>query len=87
MGGNALEWVNAAWEPYEGNKAPTLLFSKDEIVFRGGGFSTAADTARVSYRNHLLRVFPKGKSVPIGIRCVVPANDRRIQPLLEERNK
>ena len=87
MAGNAFEWVNAAWEPYEGNKSPTLDFSKDEIVFRGGGFSTAADTARGSYRNHLPKVFPKGKSVPIGIRCVVPANDRRIQPLLEERNK
>ena len=60
MAGNAFEWVNAAWEPYEGNKSPTLDFSKDQIVVRGGGFATAADTARGSYRNHLPKVFPKG---------------------------
>ena len=89
MAGNAGEWTMAAWQPYEGNRSPTLDYNKDEIVMRGGTFLAAStpDEARTSFRNHLPRVFPKDKSAPVGIRCVVPANDSRIQSLLGAPSK
>ena len=89
MAGNAGEWTMTAWQPYEGNKSPNLNDSKDQTVMRGGTFfqGSTADEARTSYRNHLPVVFPKGVSAPVGIRCVVPADDPRIQPLLQTRSK
>ena len=35
MAGNALEWVDAAYKPYEGNKTPDPAYAKDERVVRG----------------------------------------------------
>jgi len=89
MAGNAGEWTMTAWQPYEGNKSPNLSYSKDETVMRGGTFlqGSTSDEARTSYRNHLPVVFPKGFAAPVGIRCVVPADDTRIQPQMRTRGK
>jgi len=89
MAGNAWEWVNAPYRPYEGNKARDPNYNKDERVMRGGIFLPASkpDEARTSYRNHLPRVFPKDFKTPVGIRCVVAADDPGIQPLLRARSK
>ena len=89
MAGNAIEWVDAPYKPYPGNKTLDSDYLKDERVMRGGTFRPAgnSDEARTSYRNHVPRVFPPGKSVPVGIRCVVPADDPRIQQLVGARNK
>jgi serine/threonine-protein kinase len=88
MAGNAGEWVEALYKPYKGNDTPDPDYAKDEIVMRGGTFYHASNQAesRASYRNHLPRVFPKGMSVPVGIRCVVPADDPRIQQQLKARS-
>jgi formylglycine-generating enzyme required for sulfatase activity len=89
MAGNAPEWVNAPYRPYEGNKAPDPDYNKDERVMRGGTFFLASKSneARTSYRNHLPRVFPQGLKAPVGIRCVVAADDPGIQPLLRARSQ
>jgi serine/threonine protein kinase/formylglycine-generating enzyme required for sulfatase activity len=89
MAGNALEWVDAPYGPYEGNRTPDPDFLKGDRVIRGGTFVQASksDEARGSYRNHAPRVFPAGKSLPVGIRCVISANDSRIQALLQANSK
>ena len=87
MAGNAFEWVDAPYKPYDGNKMSDPVFSKDERVVRGGTFlpNSKPEEARTSYRNHLPRVFPQGKSISVGLRCVVTADDPRIQPLVGAR--
>lgn len=89
MAGNAAEWVNAPYRPYEGNNAPDPDYNKDERVIRGGTFLqvSKANEARTSYRNHLPRVFPQGFKAPVGIRCVMAADDPRVQQLLRARGQ
>ncbi|HJZ68234.1 MAG TPA: bifunctional serine/threonine-protein kinase/formylglycine-generating enzyme family protein [Blastocatellia bacterium] len=87
MGGNALEWVDAAYKPYPGNEKPDPAYQKDERVVRGASFLQAINKARTSYRDHLPRIFPEGKSTPVGLRCAISANDPRIQSLVHERSK
>jgi serine/threonine-protein kinase len=89
MAGNALEWVDAPYAPYEGNRTPDPGFLKADRVIRGGTFVQASksEEARGSYRNHGPRVFPAGKSLPVGIRCVISANDSRIQTLLQASSR
>jgi len=86
MAGNVLEWVNAPYKAYAGNTGGGP-YSPEDRVIRGGTFVAAskADEARGSYRNHAPRVFPQGKSLPVGIRCVIPANDQKIQSLLRDK--
>jgi serine/threonine protein kinase/formylglycine-generating enzyme required for sulfatase activity len=89
MAGNAGEWVDAPYKPYKGNQTPDPDYDKDDRVMRGGTFfhgSTQVES-RTSYRNHLPRVFHKGQSVPVGIRCVIPADDPRIQSLVRAGSK
>ena len=89
MAGNALEWVDAPYKPYEGNKTKDPAYDKDERVIRGGTFlaGSQSDEARTSFRNHLPRVFPKGMSISVGLRCVVSADDPNIQQLLRARSQ
>jgi len=90
MAGNALEWVDAPYKPYEGNKTPDPDYNKDERVIRGGTFMgiSKSEEARGSFRNHgPIRAWPEGKALPVGIRCVVSANDSRIQALLQASGK
>ena len=80
MAGNVGEWVDAVYKPYEGGSGP----KSDDRVWRGGTFLPASSQseARATFRNRAPRVFPIGKSLPLGLRCVIPASDPRIQPLL-----
>lgn len=90
MAGNALEWVDAPYRPYEGNKTPDPDYNKDERVIRGGTFLQASksEEARGSFRNHgPRRAWPEGRALPVGIRCAVSANDSRIQALLQASSK
>ena len=89
MAGNVTEWVNAEYKPYEGNQTPDPDYNKDERVIRGGTFGKGAkpDEARASYRRHLPRVFPTGMKAPVGIRCVVSANDSGVQASLRAATK
>jgi formylglycine-generating enzyme required for sulfatase activity len=89
MAGNAFEWVNAAYKPYDGNKTPDPAYNKDERVIRGGTFRPGSkpDEARTSYRNHLPRVFPKGMSISVGLRCAVSADDPGVQQLLRAHSQ
>ena len=89
MAGNALEWVDAPYAPYEGNRTSDPDFLKGDRVIRGGTFVQASKTeeARGSFRNHGPRVFPSGLSLPVGIRCVISANDSRIQALLQASSR
>ncbi|HSE37829.1 MAG TPA: SUMF1/EgtB/PvdO family nonheme iron enzyme, partial [Blastocatellia bacterium] len=89
MAGNALEWVDAPYKPYDGNKIKDAAYDKDERVIRGGTFLTGSksDEARTSFRNHLPRVFPRGMSISVGLRCVVSADDPNIQPILRARSQ
>ena len=89
MAGNAAEWVDAPYKPYKGNQTPDPDYGKDDRVIRGGTFYHASTEveSRTSYRNHLPRVFLKGQSAPVGIRCVIPADDPRIQSLVRAGSK
>ncbi len=89
MSGNALEWVDAPYKPYEGNEKADSDYNLDDRVVRGATFlnATRYNEARTSYRNHLPRIFPPGKSAPVGFRCAVSANDSRIQSRLQARTK
>ena len=89
MAGNALEWVDAPYKPYPGNNRSDPDYNKDERVIRGGTFVQASksEEARGSYRNHGPRIFPEGKRLPVGIRCVVSASDSRIQALLQASSR
>lgn len=86
MAGNALEWVNAPYKAYAGNSSGGP-YNPDDRVIRGGTFVAAStpDEARGSYRNHAPRIFPQGKSLPVGIRCVIPANDPNVQSLIRDK--
>jgi formylglycine-generating enzyme required for sulfatase activity len=89
MAGNAFEWIDAPYKPYEGNNISDPAFAQDERVVRGGTFlkGSKPEEARTSFRNHLPRIFPLGKSISVGLRCVVTADDPRVKPLVQERSK
>jgi len=89
MAGNALEWVDAPYGPYEGNRTPDPLFLSGDRVIRGGTFlrDSSSEGARGAFRGYGPGVFPAGKSLPVGIRCVVSANDSRIQTLLQASSR
>ncbi len=85
MAGNVGEWVDAEYKPY----GATTDSRSNDRVWRGGTFLTASSQAeaRSTFRNRAPRVFPTGRSLPLGLRCVVPANDPRIQSRLRASSK
>jgi len=91
MAGNAWEWVDSPYAPYEGSTWRPQDSEKFEGAVRGAVFLklglTPSDSARVSFRNHLPRVFPKGKLTAVGLRCAISANDPRIRQVIADRNK
>jgi serine/threonine protein kinase/formylglycine-generating enzyme required for sulfatase activity len=89
MSGNAIEWVDSPYKPYEGNETADPDYGEGNRVVKGATFlkGFGYDEARTSYRNHLPRIFPPGKSAPVGFRCAVSANDSRIQSSLQARSK
>jgi serine/threonine protein kinase/formylglycine-generating enzyme required for sulfatase activity len=88
MTGNASEWVDAFYQPYEGNQDSNADFGTKERVVRGGSFTYSIDDARTTFREHA----PPGKIAEIieeagakksinsrvGFRCAVLATDPRL---------
>jgi formylglycine-generating enzyme required for sulfatase activity len=90
MSGNAAEWVDATYKPYEGGTSPSQTTKGYGLpMIRGGTFldATTLNSARTSYRNFLPKDFPPGFSTPVGIRCAISADDPRIQQQIQARNK
>ncbi|MCI0486249.1 MAG: SUMF1/EgtB/PvdO family nonheme iron enzyme [Blastocatellia bacterium] len=87
MGGNAWEWVNSVWAPYEGSKAQNPEFGKNYHVVRGGNFMLGINSGRATARDWLPTQFPSGFSTPVGIRCAISADDPKIQSVLRARRK
>src|SRR5262249_32293435 len=84
MAGNAAEWVEGSYAAYPGGSH----IKEDESVglMRGAFFQRdlkqVSDALRAARRNTLPRRFPPGKSIAVGIRCAIGADDERIQPLI-----
>lgn len=76
MGGNVMEWADAWYEPYPGNKTEVKDFGKISRILRGGSGSVLGHYimgriyARSSFRHYYL---PGGAGNDGGIRCAKSA--------------
>jgi formylglycine-generating enzyme required for sulfatase activity len=86
LAGNVLEWVNALYQPYPGNTATDPNFGSVNRVVRGGTFRLGIDDARTTRRFYSPPEFSSAskreRSWLIGFRCVVSANDPKLQERL-----
>jgi formylglycine-generating enzyme required for sulfatase activity len=86
LAGNVLEWVNALYQPYPGNTATDPNFGSVNRVVRGGTFRLGIDDARTTRRFYSPPEFSseskRERSWLIGFRCVVSANDPKLQERL-----
>lgn len=89
MGGNAGEWVDAFYQPYEGNQTSNSDFGTKYRVVRGGSIQSTLEQARTTFRGHVPVEVPEAmkKKLLIGFRCVISANDPKIQETLRARGK
>jgi serine/threonine protein kinase/formylglycine-generating enzyme required for sulfatase activity len=87
MAGNAMEWVENLWGPYEGGPAQSPNFGKGYHVVKGGSFIVELDKARTAYRDWLPLTFPPNMTTPVGFRCAISADDPRIQQRLRQPGK
>jgi formylglycine-generating enzyme required for sulfatase activity len=88
LGGNAGEWVDAVYGPYEGGPANDAEFGTKNRVVRGGSIHNSIEQARTTFRGFL--PFEPNEKLPLwlaGFRCAISANDPRIQEFLRSRNK
>jgi formylglycine-generating enzyme required for sulfatase activity len=89
MGGNVLEWVNAFYQPYQGNTATDPNFGTANRVVRGGNFRAGSDDARTTRRIYAPPKFTAAEQQErawlIGFRCAVSANDPKLQELLRSQ--
>jgi formylglycine-generating enzyme required for sulfatase activity len=84
MAGNAMEWVESLWGPYEGNATQNPNFGKGYHVVKGGSIVVELDEARTAFRNWLPLTFPPNMTTPVGFRCAISADDPRIQQRLRQ---
>jgi formylglycine-generating enzyme required for sulfatase activity len=86
MAGNVLEWVNAFYQPYSSNDATNPDFGTANRVVRGGSFHSVDEDARTTRRIFAQPEFTatekKERSWLIGFRCVVSADDPKLQERL-----
>ena len=84
MAGNAGEWVDAYYKPYDGNKEPNDKFGQGYRIVKGGFVGTKDLQYARATRRHPEK--PEDKTVvrAIGLRCVVSADDRGIQDKIQE---
>jgi iron(II)-dependent oxidoreductase len=87
MAGNAWEWVDSIFAPYEGSKAQSANFGKGYHVVKGGNFLVDLDAARTASRDWLPNEFPQDKTTPVGFRCAISADDPRVQQRLRQPGK
>lgn len=90
MAGNVIEWVNALYQPYPSNTQADPNFGTTNRVVRGGAFKFSMEDARTTRRIYNAPEFSatakKEKSWLIGFRCVVSANDPKLQERLRSPN-
>lgn len=76
MGGNVMEWIDAWYEPYPGNKTENKDYGKKYRILRGGSGSVIGHWvmskifARPSFRHYY---YPLGADVDAGFRCAKDA--------------
>lgn len=89
MAGNVLEWVNAYYQPYKGNTATDPNFGTANRVVRGGHFRSETEDARTTRRIYTQPKFTAVQATQrtwlIGFRCVVSANDPKLQEHLRSQ--
>lgn len=89
MAGNVMEWVDALYQPYPGNTATDPNFGTANRVVRGGHFRSTDNDARTTRRIYSPPKFSvaeqKERAWLIGFRCVVPANDAKLQEHLRSQ--
>ncbi|HXQ74752.1 MAG TPA: SUMF1/EgtB/PvdO family nonheme iron enzyme, partial [Pyrinomonadaceae bacterium] len=83
MAGNVMEWVDAFYQPYSGNGVADPNFGNANRIVRGGHFRSSDQDARTTRRFYNPPKFTaaelKAHTWLIGFRCVVPANDPKLQ--------
>lgn len=86
MAGNVVEWVDSFYKPYPSNTSNDSNFGSTNRVVRGGAFKFSMDDARTTRRIYNPPEFSaaakKERSWLIGFRCVVSANDPKLQERL-----
>ncbi len=91
MAGNALEWVDDFYDPYQGNQTGDRLFkmfNKGFRVVRGGEWRVSFNDARTTMRRPEPRSNPALQSKDswaITFRCAVSASDPELQKFLRAR--
>lgn len=86
LAGNAVEWVDAWYEPYPGNRSTNPNFGQTNRVVRGGYFgSKTLESLKATKRIYVLPGFvpTEEQASYIGFRCAVSANDPRISAQLK----
>jgi serine/threonine protein kinase/formylglycine-generating enzyme required for sulfatase activity len=88
MGGNAGEWVDGTFSPYEGNKVPNNDYGKTRII-RGASMHSPINEARTTFRGSVSLEITKERlsMMLVGTRCAISADDPRIQDYLRSRSK
>ncbi len=87
MAGNAWEWVDSLWNPYEGSPSRNANFGKGHHVVKGGSFALGLEKARTASRDWLPTQFLPGMTTPVGFRCAISADDQAIQQRLRQAAK
>ena len=86
MAGNVFEWVNDLYQAYPNNNTTNPNFGSVNRVVRGGSFRSDDTDARTTRRMYAQPQFTaaeqKERSWLIGFRCVVLANDPKLQKSL-----
>ena len=89
MGGNAGEWADGFYQPYEGNQIKNSDFGTKYRVVRGGSVKSTLEQARTTFRGHVPAEMPEyqKKKLLIGVRYAISANDPKIQETVRSRSK
>jgi formylglycine-generating enzyme required for sulfatase activity len=86
MAGNVFEWIDSYYQPYQGNTESNPNYGTKNRVVRGGHFGSEPDLARTTNRTYAPPIFTaaekRERSWLIGFRCVVSANDPKLQERL-----
>ena len=89
LAGNAAEWVDSFYQPYPGNQTANPQFGTKNRVVRGssyyGSLDFARNTRRLIHEPQLSSAERKNGAFLIGFRCVVSANDPKLQERLRVR--
>jgi formylglycine-generating enzyme required for sulfatase activity/serine/threonine protein kinase len=89
MAGNAAEWVDSYYQPYQGNQIPDQDYGTQNKVVRGGSFRSTPEDAKTTRRLYHAPEFradeKRDRSWLIGFRCVVSADDSRLKEHLRAK--